>query len=85
MDKLTPRDAIVAMLEHLEAIPMSKVKGEMKELKEMFKPSMEELKGNTLTPSVAMSEILHHLEIIPKNRKLKDEIRDLKISFRNMK
>jgi hypothetical protein len=85
MDKLTPKDAIVSMLEHLEALPTSKVKGEMKELKEMFKPSMEELKGDTLTPSVAMSEILHHLEMIPKNRKLKDEIRDLKISFRNMK
>jgi hypothetical protein len=85
MDKLTPRDAIVSMLEHLESLPSSKVKGEMKELKEMFKPSMQELKGTILTPSVAMSEILQHLEMLPKNRKLKDEIRDLKISFRNMK
>ena len=85
MDKLTPQGAIVAMLEHLESLPSSKVKSEMKDLKEMFKPRMEDLKGNTLTASVAMSEILQHLETLPKNRKLKDEIRDLKISFRNMK
>ena len=83
MSNLTPKEAIVSMLEHLEAFSsVKKIKDEIENLKKEFKPDPSEVMTDELNPFVAMYYILEHLELIPKNRKLKDEIRDLKISFR---